>query len=279
MKHFTTFSLLLLASVNAFCQMGNHTIGDSNASKLYFYWGWNGSSYSKSNIQFTGKGYDFTLKKVIAKDRQLDFSLNTYLNPLKATIPQYNFRLGYYIKDNWDISFGIDHMKYVVKQNQTVDIKGFIKNNNPSYDGAYSSQNIQITEDFLKFEHTDGLNYVNFELRHSDSLVNLKKININLIEGLGIGVLYPRTNVSLLGKETYDQFHISGYGFAALIGLRVSFFNRFFIQSEMKGGFINLPDVRTTNSTTDRASHHFFFSQHNIVFGGIINIKTKANKK
>ena len=27
------------------------------------------------------------------------------------TIPQYNFRLGYYLNDHWNVSLGIDHMK------------------------------------------------------------------------------------------------------------------------------------------------------------------------
>jgi hypothetical protein len=43
----------------------------------------------------------------------------------------------------------------------------------------------------------------------------------------------------------------------------------------MKGGFMGLPDVRTTVSTADKAVQNFFFSQLNIVFGGIIQTKKK----
>jgi hypothetical protein len=258
--------------------MNNYDIGYSDKGKLYFYWGWNWSWYSRSNISFTGDDYDFTLKSVGAKDRQSAFSFDTYFNPTKVTIPQYNFRIGYYFKKNWDISFGIDHMKYVVQQNQTLEIEGYIENTNPIYDHTYSDQSIQLTPDFLEFEHTDGLNYVNFELRHSDKVIDRNKVNISLIEGLGIGFLYPKTNTTLLGKERYDEFHLSGYGIGGVIGLKVTFFKMLLFQSELKGGFINLPNLRTTNSATDKASHDFFFSQFNIVFGGIINIKTKANR-
>lgn len=45
-------------------------------------------------------------------------SFDKYFNSGNITIPQYNFRVGYYFKPNWDISFGIDHMKYVLDQNQ-----------------------------------------------------------------------------------------------------------------------------------------------------------------
>ena len=279
MKYFITISLLVLISVSGISQTNNHSIDKFKLGKIYFYWGWNGSSFSKSNIKFTGEDYDFTLKKVVAKDRQSDFSLKTYLNPLNATIPQYNFRIGYCFQENWDISFGIDHMKYVVLQNQTVEIEGFIENTNSTYDGTYSGQSIKLTQDFLRFEHTDGLNYVNVELRHSDRFINLKKINASFIEGLGIGVLYPRTSTTLLGKESYDEFHLSGYGLGGLIGLKVTFFDTFFVQSELKGGFTNLTNVRTTPSISDKARQNFFFFQYNIVFGGIIKIKIKANKK
>lgn len=35
----------------------------------------------------------------------------------------------------------------------------------------------------------------------------------------------------------------------------------------MKGGFINMPDIRTTELTSDHASQYFFFVQANILFG------------
>jgi hypothetical protein len=88
------------------------------------YWGWNRSWYTDSDINFSGKNYDFTLMNVQAKDRQTDFAIDPYFNPVKFTIPQYNFRIGYQLNKNLDFSFGIDHMKYVVEQNQQSIING-----------------------------------------------------------------------------------------------------------------------------------------------------------
>jgi len=42
--------------------------------------------------------------------------------------------------------------------------------------------------------------------------------------------------------------------------------------SELKGGFIHMPDIRTTLIPIDKASQHFFFSQANIVFGVRMNL-------
>ena len=117
MRYFLIFSFLFLPFQFIFCQVKKNVNQNPNNSRMYFYWGWNSGHFTKSNIRFKGPDYDFTLKKSIAKDRQTKFSTK-YFNPAHITIPQYNFRVGYYIRENWDFSFGIDHMKYVLQNNQ-----------------------------------------------------------------------------------------------------------------------------------------------------------------
>lgn len=245
----------------------------------FVYWGWNRDAFSKSNITFTGTDYDFELTDVIAKDRQSPFTIKGYFSPSRITIPQYNFRFGYFIHDNFQLSIGADHMKYVMQQDQTVVINGKIENSGTSYDGEYKNRNIVLADTFLKFEHTDGLNYENIELRRFDVLFGRKNFSIALNEGLGIGVLIPRTNTTLMKNERYDEFHISGYGIGTIISVNLTFFKYFFVQSEWKGGFIHMPDIRTTMYKEDRASQHFLFSQYNIVFGGNFRIPNKNKVK
>ena len=76
-------------------------------------------------------------------------------------------------------------MKYVVQANQVVNINGSISESGTVYDGMYTNEDIPITTDFLQFEHTDGLNYINFEFRRFDKIFDLNKVKINLAEGLG----------------------------------------------------------------------------------------------
>ena len=240
--------------------------------KLYFYWGWNRGAYSKSDLRFKGEDYSFTLNDVVAKDRQTKFSVDSYLNPGNITLPQFNARIGYFFKNNWDISIGTDHMKYVVQTQQTVKISGNINNSSSPYNGSYNNDNIMLTEDFLSFEHTDGLNFVSAEIKRFDNILDLNKVQVNLTEGFGLGFLLPRTNSMLLSKERYDAYHLSGYGISSMVGLNFSFFEKFFIQTEFKGGYINMPDIRTTNSKADSASQGFFFREITLLFGGIINL-------
>jgi hypothetical protein len=51
-------------------------------------------------------------------------------------------------------------MKYVMAQNQVANITGNINTGTP-FDGVYNRTPTEITENFLMYEHTDGLNYIN----------------------------------------------------------------------------------------------------------------------
>lgn len=247
-----------------------------NKGKIYFYWGGNREKYSTSDITFKGDDYNFTLQNVEAHDKPKGWHID-YINPVNMTIPQTNFRLGYFITDKYNISVGVDHMKYVMYQDKAVNIDGYYPNEG-TYGETLPNGQVLLTEDFLTFEHTDGLNYVNSEFSRVDDISkyltigNTDKIQINVTEGIGAGVLYPKTNAKVLGKQRHDDFHISGFGLAAKVGLNVTLFKYFFIQTELKGGYINMQDIRTTHSGSDKASQDFFFIQNVIAFGGIFRI-------
>ena len=73
-------------------------------------------------------------------------------------------------------------------------------------------------------------------------------------------------------KERYDQFHIAGFGTSIKAGLNFTFLKYFFVQGELKGGYINMPDIRTTYSKSDRASQDFWFGESVIALGGIFRL-------
>ena len=112
-----------------------------NKGKFYFYWGWNKAQYSYSDIQFKGNDYNFTLYDVAAEDRQTPWDPGVYLNPGSITIPQTVARIGYYFHDNWNLSVGVDHMKYVMVDIQGVTIDGYIDLQDPStqFNGVYNN--------------------------------------------------------------------------------------------------------------------------------------------
>lgn len=275
MKYLWTIVLLIFAC-QAFPQSSASSPNKSRKGEFYLYWGWNWEWYGKSDLRFAGTDYDFTLKQVRAQDRQSEFKVKTYFSPSTLTIPQYNVRLGYFFTEKYSLSIGTDHMKYVAQAGQSVQISGQIENSGTQYDGNYTDEEIVVQEGFLQFEHTDGLNYANVELRRSDPVFAVGKMGLNLTTGAGAGIMLPKTNSTLLGNDRYDEFHLAGFGLSALTAVQLTFFDRFFVQSEFKGGFIHMPDIRTTQFSVDKAHQSFLFSQLNVVFGGNFRLNKKA---
>ena len=247
-----------------------------NKGKFYIFWGGNRESFSKSDIRFKGADYDFTLHNVAAHDKPKGFHID-YFNPARMTIPQTNLRIGYFISDHYNISIGFDHMKYVMYNDRRVSYSGYYPNPG-TYNENPANGELTLDEDFLLFEHTDGLNYVNTEISRVDDISKLFKINntdkiqVNITEGIGGGFLYPKTNTTLLGKDRYDEFNIAGYGVSAKVGLNVTFFKYFFIQTELKGGYIEMNNIRTTQDKADSAEQNFWFLQKILTIGGIFRI-------
>ena len=279
MKNLILSSALFLITLTVFSQEAikiQDKYTAHNKGKFFFSWGGNRETYSKSDIHFKGADYDFTIYDVSAHDKPKGWHID-YINPGRMTIPQTNFRMGYFVNDHYSVAIGVDHMKYVMDQDIAVNYTGTYPNRY-TYGEAIANNQVLLTEQFLTFEHTDGLNYVNTEVsRHDDisKLFNIHdtdKVQVNLTEGIGVGVLYPKTNAKVFSKERHDDFHVSGYGTSIKAGLNVTLYKHFYIQTELKGGYINMQDIRTSWDPADRASQHFLFFQRIIAFGGIFKI-------
>lgn len=244
----------------------------SKKGQMFVFWGWNRAGFTDSDIRFEGADYNFTLENVVAHDRPSKLSLD-YINPGKISIPQFNFRLGYFVKDNLALVIAQDHMKYVMDQDQTVTFKGEITN--PVYADKVQNGEVDLSDsEFLTFEHTDGLNYINLGLEKYKPILKKEKIDILWSYGAGVGMLMPKSNVKLFENERSDRFHVAGFGLDARSNINVIFWKRWMARVEGKVGYINMPDIKTTlNNSPDKASQDFMFGQINFGVGYIFKVK------
>ena len=199
----------------------------SRKGKLFFYWGYNFSWYTKSNIRFTGSDYDFTIYDVKGTDKP-DKKFTTYINPKLFTVPQHNWRIGYYLNDWHSISIGNDHMKYVMPK-QKVRMTGTIssgenagiydneiiivgENSGHDHEGGGNSSDGQTHshEDTLYasgivtiLEHCDGLNDFSVEYGWTGNLWVSKndKHALAFTGTFSIGGLIPDSEVNVLGAK------------------------------------------------------------------------------
>jgi hypothetical protein len=274
------FLLLCLFSIDTVTSQTLDRTGNG-----YFYWGYNRAFYSASDITFTGEGYDFSVDRVLAFDKPTPYNSSIYFNPAKLTIPQFNFRLGYYINSKTSLSFGWEHMKYVVDDFQVVNINGTIEGSaSPSFAANYNEESITLhPSNFLHFEHTDGLNYVRFNIDHHHELKSLWKdrIQLSYVLGAGTGLMMPQTDITLFGERTNNntKTYIQGFALSSNYGLKIDLFKHFYIQMIAHNGYINMPAIRTRGDNADRASQEIWFMEYIGVFGAYFPIKKKEALK
>jgi hypothetical protein len=193
--------------------------------------------------------------------------------------PQNNYGIGYFFKDNWAIIASFDHMKYVMEQNQTVRMKGTITRDGP-YKASYDGDKV-LTTDFLTFEHTDGLNFINVELEKYCSWYTSKnnKLMVSGMLGGGIGILNPRTDAHLLDYPRSNRYHVSGFGLDLKAAAQVTVFKHVFGKIENKFGYINMPDIAMhAKGISGKASQAFFFSEMEWMIGGSFSLMKSKQK-
>ncbi len=248
----------------------------SRKGDFYVHWGYNHSYYDKSDINFKGPGYDFTLKSVVAHDRQSPLAWN-YLNPGLITEPQYNLRVGYFIKDNYSVSIGWDHMKYVVDIPQSIATYGTIGSEistpsvpTGSFAGTYNGQKLNWTSDQLRYEHTDGFNYLNAQIERYDDIwvAPSHETSLTLETGIGGGPMIPRTDAHLFDQGRNNHWNVAGFGVSAEMGLKFYVSKHLYFQNTTKVGYVNLKNVHTTGrDNIDKASQKINFVENLFAIG------------
>lgn len=275
--------IVLLAMLSPLAMAQGHSSKKKNstaAGTFFFYWGYNRSYYTHSNIRFVGPDYDFKLKEVVATDRPDKFKPSVYFNPTTITVPQYNARIGYYFRDKWALSFGVDHFKYVMADHNHVLINGFIGAGvDTNWAGNYHDQAAVTDRNLFHYENTNGVNFLRFELTRSFRLYELgTKRQLALVANLGAstGGILTFNDLNFGQRHTFATPSISGYGLSLNGGLRLEFFKHFFMQLNTGLGFIHLTHVRTRpDDRNSFAKQAFGYSEYNAAAGFLLYLRSK----
>lgn len=280
MKISALICCLLMGITPLFAQVKHKTKKSTAAGTFFFYWGYNRSYYTNSTIRFIGENYDFRLKNVKASDRPDKFSTDVYLNPSTITVPQYNARIGYYINDKWALTFGVDHYKYVMDDQNHVLLDGEIGAGvDANWTGNYYDQPVVTDRDKFHYENTNGVNFIRLELMRSFDLLalgNKRQLAITGNIGGGIGPVLTYNDLNFGQVHTFATPSISGYGIGLNGSIRVEFFKHFFVQTETGLGFIHLPHVRTRADDRDQfARQKFGFSSYFAAAGVLFYLRPR----
>ena len=224
---------------------------------LYFSWGYNRDSYSRSDIHFENKktdNYDFTFKSATARDRP---SMERFWQPSRLTIPQYDLHIGYLFSDKHDlgIEIGWNHLKYVMNDNQIVFVHGNIR-------GKAINKDTLVTPDFVRFEHTDGNNYLLFNLVKKKRLLGNRTFQASAIGKLGVGPLISYSHSKMFGSYGQGPFRYEGWVTGISLGIRLNIYKYLFIQTDVQGAFADYTSIKLAADKQGRATQQFYSLQY-----------------
>ena len=279
------FALILLLfvgfSADAQYQRMKKKESDSKGT-LWGYWGYNRTRYTKSDIRFVGPGYDFTLANAEAHDEQAILSSNNYLRLSNLTVPQFNVRMGYYFRDNWAISFGYDHMKYIFADNNEVFLSGEIDpgiDNVTNWSGTYDAEPIITNRKQFHYENSDGMNFIRLELTRTDTWLrygNRDQFQVSTNLGFSLGGILSFNDFRFAGSTTKRTISMSGVGTALHFSPRFEFFRHVFIQPTVSAGLIRQGKVRTRpNNASSFVQQSLGYAEFNTVVGFFLYIRSK----
>ena len=260
----------------------------SRKGQFFFAVGWNRDTYSSSDITFAGSDFDFELHNAKADDKRKVFA-DGYRESSGMSLPdgnQINIKLGYFISDHYNIVLGYDAMKYVLRNGQDGKISGEIAKGTFSYEGAeynydgnYGYNDINYSRALVVFEH-NSLNYFFVGVNRFDNLnglfnLNTENFEINLEEGIDLGLAMPKTESKILNNQPFNDFNTTGFGYSANLGINFTFFKYFYLKPEFKFGHINLNDLKITQDTGEKATQKFNFTEKSLSLGVRFNLGAK----
>jgi len=251
---------------------------------IFVHWGYNRNFYSKSDINFTGAGYNFTLHGCQAEDRPEEFSFDNYFNIKKFTVPQFNFRIGYLYKHNWAISLGYDHMKYVLKHNLPYTLSGHIDSGLDevtNWSGTYAHEPVTTQEETFHYENTNGLNYIHAQLTRIDQWIRTKKsgwFGFSSLLGFGAGMIVSLNDFTFAGQKSMKTSSLSGAAASAHVDFRFEFFKHFYLQAGGSAGYMFQYNVKTRPTDYNAiASHNFGYLEAHALVGWLIYLRPINN--
>ena len=239
MKKILIAIFILLISTSIFAQK------KQRKGEFYFSWGYNKEWYTHSNIRVMQPelGNDFKFVRVKAHDHP---GWDEGLLNLPLTIPQYNYRIGYFFNKKKDLAFEInfDHTKYIFAD-QKVRLQGKLENR--QVDTLIDFNEANGFEYFLN----NGANFLLFNIvkRWNYYTSNSQNFKLDGLGKVGIGPVIPHVQNTFFGKDNDAGFQLGGWNVGVEYALRATFFKYAYLEFCNKldyAGYSNLKVYKGT---------------------------------
>ncbi len=232
--------------------LSQHSSAQENKTKkhhkgsLYFSWGYNTEWYTRSTVHVVqpSLGNDYEMVHVKAHDHR---GWDDGVTNQQLSIPQYNYRLGYYFNDKQDmgIEINFDHTKYLITDNQYVQVNG-------TYNHSPSSESVLFSEKNGFFYYlNNGANFLLFNFVKRFGLYNTldHKLAIDLVGKAGVGPVIPHVQNEFFGHPNQQQFQYGGWNTGLETALRVTVMRYAFLEFSQKVDYARYSNLKVYQGT------------------------------
>ena len=218
--------------------------------ELYFSWGYNKEWYTNSTVKVNQPSLNnkYALKNVNSHDHP---GWDEGLFSIPLSIPQYNYRLGYFFNKKKNLAFEInfDHTKHIITDGQTVRITGTLNGRNVDSSIHFSEGNgfyyyLNNGANFLLFNIVKRWNW--YENRTGS-------IKVDALGKAGIGPVIPHVQNSFFGQANEPGFQIGGWNMGVEAGVRATFFKHAFLEFTNKIDYARYSNLKVYQGTARQA--------------------------
>lgn len=242
----------------------------NKTGSIYFSWGYNSESYTPStiHIQQDALGNSYDLVHVNGHDHE---GWNNGVMDKALTIPQYNYRLGYYFNDKQDlaIELNFDHTKYIIVDGTSQHMKGTFNHRPVDSTIVFSQENGDY------YYLNNGANFFLFNIVKRIGLYHTKDHNllVDLTGKAGIGPVIPHVQNSFFGNANDPHFQFGGWNTGIELALRVTVLRYGFIEVSQKLDYARYSNLKIYDGTAKQN----FGTYESILSVGAIIPTTKRN--
>lgn len=239
---------------------------------LYFAWGYNQEWYTRSTIHINQPDFNSEYELVSVKGHDHMGWNNKSIFKQPISIPQYSYRIGYFFNEKQDMGFEInfEHTKYIIQNNQRVDIRGRVN-------GVDVNRDILFSEDsgFYYFLN-NGANFLLFNFVKRWGIYRDKGNNLALdfLGKAGVGPVIPHVENKLFGVANDPHFQFGGWNVGIETAVRATFLKYGYLEFAQKFDYARYSNLKIAGGGTAK---HNFGSYILILTAGFILPTTKQH--
>ena len=213
---------------------------------IYFSWGYNEEWYTRSTVHISQPELDnnYDLVQVKAQDHR---GWDHHLLNEALSIPQYNYRLGYYFNQKQDLGFEInfDHTKYLIIDGENVQFKGTIKGQPINEQITFSQAN------GFYYYLNNGANFLLFNIVKRVGLyhTNNNYFRLDLTGKAGVGPVVPHVQDEFFGQPNQQHFQVGGWNTGAETALRATILKYGYLEFSQKVDYARYSNLKIYDGT------------------------------